>query len=123
ELRRVTGAANVRTTSGDIRIRDCDLKTLAVDGVSGDVDVDLRSPITGAVSIRTVGGNTLVAVPDGSACRVALKTLRGHVACAIPLVEEARAEGQVTGKLGEGKGTLDVSAVTGDITVEMHISF
>jgi DUF4097 and DUF4098 domain-containing protein YvlB len=122
-LRRVIGAANVRTTSGDIDIRDCEMKTLAVDGVSGDVDVDLRTPITGAVSIRTVSGNTLVAIPDGSDCRVGLKTLRGHVACAIPLTEEARIEGQVTGKLGEGKGTLDVSAVTGDITVEMHVSF
>ncbi|MFI5386086.1 MAG: DUF4097 family beta strand repeat-containing protein [Fimbriimonadales bacterium] len=122
-LRRVTGAANVRTTSGDIAIRDCEMKTLAVDGVSGDVDVDLRTPITGAVSIRTVSGNTLVAIPDGSDCRVGLKTLRGHVACALPLSEEFRAEGQVTGKLGDGKGTLDVSAVTGDVTVEMHVSF
>lgn len=122
-LRRVTGSANLRTTSGDIGIRDCEMKTLAVDGVSGDVDVDLRTPITGAVSIRTVSGNTLIAVPDGSDCRVGLKTLKGHVSCAIPLHEEARAEGQVTGKLGEGKGTLDVSAVTGDISLEMHVSF
>jgi hypothetical protein len=122
-LRRVTGSANVRTTSGGISIRDCELKTLAVDGVSGDVAVDLRTAITGAVSIRTVSGNTLVAVPDGSDCRVALKTLRGHVKCAIPLTEEARLDGQVTGKLGDGKGTLDVSAVTGDITLEMHVSF
>jgi hypothetical protein len=122
-LRRVGGSANVRTTSGDIKIRDCDLKTLAVDGVSGNVDVDLRSPITGAVSVRTVSGNTLIAIPDGSDCRVGLKTLRGHTACAIPLLDEARLEGQVTGKLGEGKGTLDVSGVTGNITVEMHVSF
>ncbi len=122
-LRRVSGSANVRTTSGDIAIRDCELKTLAVEGVSGDVDADLRSPITGAVSIRTVSGNTLLAIPDGSDCRVALKTLRGSVACAIPLTDEARAEGQITGKVGDGKGTLDVSAVTGNVTVEMHVSF
>lgn len=122
-LRRLSGNANVRTTSGDIAIRDCDLKTLAVEGVSGDVDVDLRSPISGAVSVRTVSGDTRIGVPDGSDCRVALKTLRGHVACAIPLHDEARAEGQVTGKLGEGKGTLDVSAVNGEITLEMHVSF
>jgi len=122
-LRRVVGSANVRTTSGDIAIRDCEMKTLAVDGVSGDVDVDLRTPISGAVSIRTVSGNTLLALPDGSDSRVALKTLRGTVTCGIPLADEARAEGQVTGMLGEGKGTLDVSAVTGNITVEMHVSF
>lgn len=122
-LRRVTGSANVRTTSGSISIRDCDLKTLAVDGVSGDVDVDLRTPISGAVSIRTVSGNTLVAIPDGSDCRVGLKALRGVVKCAIPLAEEHRVDGQITGKLGDGKGTLDASAVTGDITLEMHVSF
>ncbi|HWA81881.1 MAG TPA: DUF4097 family beta strand repeat-containing protein [Fimbriimonadaceae bacterium] len=122
-LRRIVGSANVRTTSGDISVRDCEMKTLAVDGVSGDVDVDLRSPVTGAVTIRTVSGDTLVAIPDGSDCRVGLKTLRGNVTCALPLSEEARAEGQVTGRLGDGRGTLDVSAVNGNITVEMHVSF
>ncbi|HTQ10500.1 MAG TPA: DUF4097 family beta strand repeat-containing protein [Fimbriimonadaceae bacterium] len=121
-LRRLTGSANVRTTSGDIAIRDCEMKTLAVDGVSGDVDVDLRTPISGAVSIRTVSGNTLLAVPDGCDTRVALKTLRGSVTCSIPLEDEVKAEGQVTGRIGDGKGTLDVSAVTGDIVVEMHAS-
>jgi hypothetical protein len=121
-LRRINGSANVRTTSGDIGIRDCEMKTLAVDGVSGDVDVDLRAPISGAASIRTVSGDTKVAVPDGCDCRVGLKTLRGQVTCTIPLHDEAKAEGQVTGKLGEGKGTLDVSAVTGNVTLEMHAS-
>ncbi|HVT14499.1 MAG TPA: DUF4097 family beta strand repeat-containing protein [Fimbriimonadaceae bacterium] len=122
-LRRIVGSANVRTTSGDISVRDSEMKTLAIDGVSGDVDVDLRSPVTGAVTIRTVSGDTLVAIPDGSDCRVGLKTLRGNVTCALPLTEEARAEGQVTGRLGDGKGTLDVSAVNGNITIEMHVSF
>lgn len=122
-LRRVNGSANLRTTSGDVDLRDCDMKSLAIDGVSGDIDVDLRSPITGAVSLRTVSGDAHLAIPDGSDCRVALKSLRGHVACAIPLVDEARTDGQISGKLGEGKGSLDVSAVTGDITVEMHVSF
>ena len=64
-----------------------------------------------------------LALPDGSDCRVALRTLKGHVACAVPLQDEARAEGTVTGKIGEGKGTLDASAVTGNITIEMHVSF
>ncbi len=122
-LRRVSGNANIRTASGDVSLRDCDLKSLAVDGVSGNVDVDLRSPITGAVTIRTVNGNVLVGIPDGSDCRVGLKTLRGNVSCAIPLQDEARQDSQVTGKLGNGKGTLDVSAVNGNITVEMHVSF
>lgn len=122
-LRRLAGNVNMRTTSGDVELNDCDLKSLAIDGVSGDIHVDMRSPITHAVSVRTVSGNVDVAVPDGSDCRVALKALRGHVSCAIPLQEEARGEGQVTGKLGEGKGTFDVSAVSGDIKVEMHVSF
>jgi hypothetical protein len=44
------------------------------------------------------------------------------VNCRIPLHDEAKADGHVTGMLGEGKGTLDVSAVTGDVTLEMHAS-
>jgi DUF4097 and DUF4098 domain-containing protein YvlB/polyhydroxyalkanoate synthesis regulator phasin len=119
-LRGVVGNINARTASGDVRTSASHGKVVAVESVSGDVVVDLDQPLAGNVSVRTVSGNSRIGLCDGSDARVSLSTLRGSVACSLPLEDEARAEQRITGRLGAGTGSLDVSAVTGDINLEMR---
>jgi DUF4097 and DUF4098 domain-containing protein YvlB len=119
-LTRVVGNMNVRTATGDVTVRQSSGKVVSVESVSGQVHVDLDQPVSGSLNIRTVNGHALIAAPDGCDCRVSLSTLRGEVACSLDLEDEARAEQRITGRLGAGAGTLDVSAVTGNITLEMH---
>ena len=107
---------NARTSAGNVSLEECAGKTLSVESVSGDVSVDIVEPVSGAVNLRTVSGNARVAMGSGD-CRVSLSTLRGAVSCDLQLQDEARAAQRVTGKLGDGSGTLDVSAVTGNISV------
>ncbi len=118
-LERVHGNANVRTASGDVSIRGGNARSLSIECVSGDVDAELDVPVSGSVSIRTVSGDALVKIPAGSDCRVTVSTLRGDATVRATLEEEARAEQRVTGKLGDGNGSLDISAVTGDVTLEV----
>jgi hypothetical protein len=119
-LTKVTGNVNVRTASGDVTMQECMGKTVSVESVSGDVAIDLREPITGTVNVRTVNGRSTLAIADGSDCRVALSTLRGDVLCDVPLEDEARQEQHVTGRLGGGTGTVDVSAVNGDVRMRLR---
>lgn len=119
-IRRFSGTLSARTASGDVRLQEVSGKAVAVESVSGDVKVELEEPVTGTVSLRTVNGDTHLLVPDGSDCRVTLSTLRGDVHSSIELSEENRQPQRITGKLGEGSGTLDVSAVTGDISLELR---
>jgi hypothetical protein len=116
-LRRVSGNLNARTAGGDVRLEDCSGKTMSIEAVSGDVSVDIAEPITGTVNVRTVSGDASVGLMDGADCRVSLSTLRGDVSCSVPLSDEAKTGQRVTGRLGGGQGTLDVSAVTGDVSV------
>jgi len=95
---------------------------ISIETASGNVTVDLEDAISGTLNVRTVNGNALIAVPDGSDCRVSLSTLRGNVHSGLPLEDEARADSRITGRLGSGTGTLDVSAVTGNITLELRNS-
>lgn len=118
-LERVHGNANVRTASGDVSIRGGNARSLSIECVSGDVDAELDVPVSGSVSIRTVSGDALIKIPAGSDCRVTVSTLRGDATVRASLEEEARAEQRVTGKLGDGNGSLDISAVTGDVTLEV----
>lgn len=122
ELRRIEGNINARSASGDVRITQSQGKTIAIEAVSGDVQLDLESAVTGSLNVRTVSGDSLVSVVDGCDCRVSLSTLSGDVRCGIPLEDEAKTSQRVTGRLGDGKGTLDISAVTGNVTLEMHNS-
>jgi DUF4097 and DUF4098 domain-containing protein YvlB len=116
----VKGNMNIKSGSGDISIRECSAKVVSVEAISGTVSVDLQEPVAGNVNIRTVNGDASVSVADGSDCRVTLATLRGEVLCDLELSEEAKTDHRITGKMGSGTGTLDVSAVTGDVRLGLR---
>lgn len=118
-LRRIKGNLNARTSAGNVLLNDFSGKTVSIESVSGDVTVDLAEPVSGTVNLRTVSGNAKVSM-DGGDCRISLSTLRGAVQCDVPLVDENRTAQRVTGKVGDGTGTLDVSAVTGNVSVSLR---
>ncbi|MBX3119510.1 MAG: DUF4097 family beta strand repeat protein [Fimbriimonadaceae bacterium] len=117
----VKGMVRARSASGDVALKECAGKSVSVESVSGNVSIDLVEPITGSLNVRNVNGNASIAVPDGSDCRVSLSTLRGHVHSSIELEDEAKTETHLTGKIGEGAGTLDVSAVNGDVSLALRL--
>ena len=119
-LTKVRGNVNARAAAGDIDLRESAGKVVALESVSGDIRVDLVEPVTGSVNVRAVSGNVTVEVPDGGDCRVSLSSLRGDVASSLELEDETKAEGRRSGRLGAGSGTLDVSAVTGDVRLKMR---
>lgn len=121
-LSEVHGAINLRSASGDVHLRQVSGKSLAVEAVSGDVFVDLSQPVDGSVSIRTVNGLVSCEISEASDCRVHLSTLRGNLEVALPLKDEVRDSKRVTGQLGSGTGTLDVSAVNGDLFLRLRDS-
>lgn len=120
-IARIDGNVNARAASGDVTAKGLNGKTLSVESVSGDVKVEFNTPVTGSVNVRTVNGDTHVALPDGCDCRVSISTLRGDVSCTVPLTDEARSAQRITGRLGEGLGTLDISGINGDISLTPRV--
>ncbi len=118
-LKNIKGNVNARTSAGNVMLDGFSGKTVSIESVSGDVSVDLAEPVTGTVNLRTVSGNAKVAMDSGD-CRISLSTLRGAVQCDVPLTDENRTAQRVTGKVGDGSGTLDVSAVTGNVSVTLR---
>lgn len=114
------GNLNARCASGDLEVKGWSGKTFSVESVSGDVTVDIPNPVSGTVNIRTVNGDTNLSIADGGDARVSLSTLRGSVDCGIELTDDSRTDQRVTGRLGEGTGTLDVSGINGDINVRLR---
>lgn len=116
-VKRVTGNINARSASGDVNLTDVAGRTISVESVNGDVNAKLTEPVSGSVNVRTVNGDANLSIPYDSNCRVCLSTLRGDVSCGIVLTDEAKMEQRITGRLGDGVGTVDVSAVNGDVNL------
>ncbi|MCW5941017.1 MAG: DUF4097 family beta strand repeat protein [Fimbriimonadaceae bacterium] len=119
-LKNVDANVNARSASGLFSMRNCTGKTVSIESVSGNVFLDLAQAVSGSVSVRTVNGNATVTVEDGSDCRVSLSTLRGSVSCDLELKDDSRVDQRVTGRLGDGSGSIDVSAVNGDIVLRQR---
>jgi DUF4097 and DUF4098 domain-containing protein YvlB len=112
---RIQGPMNLRTSTGDIRVEESTGRTLSAESALGDVYLNARNPITGSVNVRTVTGDVSLAIPDGSDASVTLSTLRGEIHCDVDLEDDTQDTQRVSGRLGNGEGHIDVSAVNGDV--------
>ncbi len=109
------GVMNIRTSSGNVRVKGGAGRTLSIEAASGDVSVEMAEPVQGAMNIRTVSGNARILIPDGSDCQVMLSTLRGSVSSTLDLQDLNQESLTITGKIGDGNGSIDISAVNGDV--------
>jgi hypothetical protein len=120
-FRQVAGLCTVRSTSGEIKLAEIDARTLSVESTSGDVMITLKNPVTGTVNLRTVSGDVQLDLPDGSDARVSLSSVSGEVSVDKLNLNDQAGEGhKLTGKLGHGEGTLDLSSVSGDIRIGLR---
>jgi hypothetical protein len=119
KLVRVGGNVSAKTISGDISLVDANCPSLSVETVSGDISASLTNAIEGTVNVRTVSGDAEVVAPNGGDARVSLSSLRGDIDCDLTLLDEVRSDQRLTGRIGNGRGSLDVSAVTGDVELRM----
>lgn len=122
-LSHISGNIKARTASGNVRGKNLAGRTLSVETVNGDVDLDICKPHSGALNVRTVNGDVLVDLASGSNCRVALSSLSGKVQCDFDLEDERRDKQRVTGQIGTGEGTVDISTVKGDVCLSLRDHF
>lgn len=114
---------DLRTSSGDIVLDKCRGKTLSLEATTGDIRADLDRAIDGTVTMHTTSGTIDVAIATGSNCRVKMSTLRGDALSSIELADMKRENGLITGVLGEGQGSLDLSATNGDLLLRYRAEY
>lgn len=119
-LEKCDASCVLKTSSGDIYAYECAARTMAAEAASGDIALDMTKAIEGAYNLRTVSGDIRLEVPDGSNTRINLSTLRGSVFCNFELDDESRDRMKITGRMGAGEGTVDISAVNGDVTLQLR---
>lgn len=122
KVKNVTGSISLRTSSGEADLRELYGKTLSVEAASGDVSAELVNPVDGSVHIRAVSGDVKLEIADGSDAKVTISTLQGVAASKVALEDMAQESMKVSGRLGKGAGTIDLSTVSGDVTLMLRDS-
>lgn len=117
-----TEELSARTAEGDITVTDFAGRLLSADAVSGNLAIDISRPVDGPINLRSMSGNITIGISDGSDCSVKLSTIKGLSTSSIELNDAHNSESFVSGKLKDGKGTLDVSSVNGNITLSLRNS-
>ncbi|MGW2019852.1 DUF4097 family beta strand repeat-containing protein [Streptomyces sp. NPDC001927] len=123
EAHTVTGALRVNTVTGDLTVIDGSGASVKADTVSGDlvIDLDAGEPAGPPADIRltSVSGEIALRIPHPSDTEVEASTTSGSVSNAF---EDLRVGGQwgtksITGTLGDGRGKLKATTVSGSIAL------
>ena len=116
-LHEVSGNVKIRSAAGNVKATEMKPTTANIETVSGHVMVDIAEPISTDVVIRSVSGDILVDVDARSDCRVALSSVSGSVNTSISLQALAHSRERITGRMGEGTGSVEVSTVSGAVNL------
>lgn len=123
EAQAVTGALRVTTVTGDLTVVDGSGASVKAESVSGDMAFDLDGGEPAGppadIQLSSVSGEIAVRIPHPTDARVEASTTSGSVSNAF---DDLRVEGQwgtksITGTLGDGRGTLKATTVSGSIAL------
>jgi len=136
ELRDIRGSATAETGSGGITLREVhgrdiiaktgsghtelskvDADNIRVEVGSGGLEISLAQPFSGDLRAKTGSGGMSLALPASSNCRIAATTGSGGVSCSLPVADAATSQGSVTGRLGAGRGYVQMHTDSGGIAL------
>jgi len=101
-------------TASDVRSENMDLSTM-----SGDISVGLARPFSRKLRARTSEGKIAVTLVQGSDCRVRIGTRWGDIRNELAAVDSSYQGTNTDGRLGAGKGLVDLATSLGDITLTL----
>lgn len=115
EGHQLSGRLEANTVSGSITVHDSVLDPIELNGVSGDITLDLTNNNT-RVESNTVSGDVTVRVPTGGGYRVKVSTMSGAaIVDGVKLGGKWHRGGEA--RDGDESLRLEASSVSGDVVV------
>lgn len=112
----VAGRLEVETGSGDVRVDGARAPVTSLETGSGSVRLTLEGGVD-QLTVETGSGDVYVRLPEAVSAMVDLETGSGDFDLAIPLTLVRKSEDQLQGRLGEGRGRIQIETGSGDITL------
>lgn len=112
-----TGFLRVSTQSGDVEVTDGH-GSVEVQAMSGDVDVELASVGERPIKLTTVSGDVELTVPSDASLAINAHSTSGDAEVELELDQAERGKHRVAGRLNGGSLPVELSSVSGDVSVE-----
>jgi hypothetical protein len=111
------GSVRIASTNGNVDCRklegNCEISL-----VNGRIDCDVAPAAGGRCALSTVNGNVSLVIPDTTSGRLEAGTVNGSVfVSGLDMGDIQSSKVSVSGTLGAGNGTIQVSTVNGSIEV------
>ncbi|MBU1356527.1 MAG: DUF4097 domain-containing protein [Candidatus Edwardsbacteria bacterium] len=113
----LSGNVQGQTVSGGIDIKAEKPGEIKINSTSGDVR--FQGPLSGVndSAIATVSGDVSLGLEKGSSAMIEAGTVSGDIDCGLELAGSRQSSRSLSGKLGDGQGSLKVKTVSGDIEI------
>lgn len=121
KLEKLAGPVDFKTVSGDIALSltgasDCDLSA-----VSGNITVQADAFYNAALSAKSISGGVDLVFSRGADARLRTSSISGEIDCKLKLEDAESKKGYgstgLAGRIGSGTGRIELSTISGDITV------
>jgi DUF4097 and DUF4098 domain-containing protein YvlB len=105
----VSGNAKLLETSG----------SAYVETVSGNIEARITSLRDGTIDLRAVSGNIALAIPQNTSMELSATAVSGHISVSNLVLENVvQTANSLRGKCGDGRGTVSLTTVSGNINVK-----
>ncbi len=102
--------------SGDVRLDGTSTPHAAIETGSGNIHVTLSGTVE-RLNAETGSGDVTIRLPDAVDAMVELETGSGDLDLGIPLQLIRKSEGELRGRVGQGRGLIQIETGSGDISL------
>jgi len=121
QLEGLSGPVTATTLSGDLRLLDYRGAEAGLRTTTGTAFVSISRPFGGKLFAQAVSGDLSVQLPAGSNCSTDLASLSGKVSYGLPGSRDIVDEHKVRGRLGSGRGRVQLRTLSGDIDLWEYV--
>ena len=100
--------------SGRTRMRNVSARDLELDTGSGGIDLGLTSDVD-RLSVESGSGSVTLRLPASLGAELDIDTGSGDIDSEIPLTVTRRERGRLIGRIGDGRGRIEIDAGSGSV--------
>jgi len=118
DFSKLWGNLTIECFSDDIDLANADCSGLRATTKSGDIDISGLIKPEGSYFLKALSGDIRVKVPADTSARIETTARSGDVRCKLPVKIEKKNNHELCGVLGEGKAKIELTSLSGDISLE-----
>jgi hypothetical protein len=120
-LGHLKGRVELETVSGDVKLDTPVLSQLSFNTVSGDGSFKTSLLSGGKIDMESVSGDLGLSLSNDCSAELEIETFSGNISSAVGKVEEEEygSSESLKARLGDGKGQINLSTMSGDVRLSL----